>query len=98
MLTQIVACVLFVLLVVALGFLLKAQGDLKKAETSQSLSVERDQIRADCTGPQGSQKAACVQDLQDLSDTLSEFTKSVGTPGSSASGSGTATSTPVMAQ
>lgn len=78
---QIAVYVLFILLVVALGFLFKSQADLKQAQTTQSMTLEQDHIRTDCAGTTAEAQVACVKDIQDLSDTLSQFTKSLGTPG-----------------
>lgn len=81
--TQILAGILLVVLLVSVWFNLKLQRDLKTAETNQSLSVARDQIRLDCQGTTPEARALCVKDLQDLSDTLSTYMKAMATQGTS---------------
>lgn len=77
--TQILAVVLFLLLLVSFGFLLSMRNQLKEAQASQGFAVAHDRIRSDCHGPQGTRAPACMQDLKDLADTLKEFSNAIGT-------------------
>ena len=43
--------------------------------THENITATRDSIREDCVGTDEASKAKCAMDLQNLSDTLTEFTK-----------------------
>jgi hypothetical protein len=78
--TQIIAGVLFVLLLICGYFLISANKELKESHASQDLTVSRDRIQKDCNGPQGAKAPACVKDLNELADTLTQYSKSITNP------------------
>ncbi len=74
-----IAGILAVLLVISVYFVMNPKKDLATVlqEGKEDISAQRDQIRLNCSGTDGTSKAKCQADLDELTEILKEFSKDI---------------------